>query len=116
MRAVIMMSVMIVVEIKSSQSRLEFFVFTQVSPKTLCDPSLVVVGESGRCQQHVGLYCGAIGGTAFLTFPEGEFESYQEVFCGFSFPPVEAFDVVETRALKILLFATETLFKSPNQV
>jgi hypothetical protein len=116
MRAVIMMSVMIVVEVKSSQSRLEFFVFTQVSPKTSCDPSLVTVGKPSCSKQHVCFDGGAIRCSTFLAFPQCQFETDKEILGGFSFSAVKSFYVVKAGALKILFFTSKALFKSPDQI
>ena len=117
MRAMVMMSsMMIVVEIKSSQSRLEFFVFTQVSPKTLCDPSFIIVGKPGCSEQHVCFDGGAVGCSTFLAFPQCQFETDKEILCGFSFSAVKSFYVVKAGALKILFFTSKALFKSPNQI
>jgi hypothetical protein len=117
MRAMVMMSsMMIVVEIKSSQSRLEFFVFTQVSPKTLCDPSLVTVGKPGCSEQHMCFYCGAVRRSTLLTFPQRQFKADKEILGGFSFSSVKSLYVVKAGALEVLFFTSKALFKSPNQI
>jgi hypothetical protein len=103
-------SVVIFVKVKPSQSRLEFFIFTQVSPKTLCDPSLVTVGKSSCSEQHVCFDGGAIGCSTLFAFPQGEFKSDEEVLSGFSFSSVESLDVIEAGSLEVLFLASKALF------